>query len=151
METVQFAITDSPYASALRELLERSGAAAVRRVEVADPMQAGVIVVDLEGLDRLPAPLLNPERVVLVARNDTEQLAHAWNAGIRSVIFDEDPLSTAVLAILAAGLRVPRTGSCGEASRGRERSAGSARARACGSEKAQIGSGVSTLRPRRDG
>jgi hypothetical protein len=151
METVQLAITDSPYASALRELLERSGGAAVHCVEVADPMQAGVIVVDLEGLDRLPSPLPNPERVVLIARNETEQLSQAWDAGIRSVVFNEDPLSTAVLAILAAGLRVPRSGSRGQALRGGERSAGSPGARACRSEAAQIGPGVSTLRPRRDG
>lgn len=145
METVQFAITDSPYASALRDLLERSGAAAVHRVEVADPMQDGVIVVDLEGLDRLPSPLLNPERVVLLARNDTEQLSHAWNAGIHSVIFDEDPLTTAVLAILAAGLRASRTDSSCRALRGAERVAGSR----C--ERAHSGSRVSSLRPKRDG
>lgn len=111
METVQLTIGDGPYASALRGLLEHSDALAVRCVDVPDPEQGGVIVVDPDGLGRLPFPLPNPERVVLIARNDSEYLSRAWNAGIRSVVFNEDPLSTAVLAIMAAGLRVPRTGS----------------------------------------
>lgn len=108
METVQLTIGDAPYASALRELLERNSACAVCCVEVPDPKQDGVIVVDADGLDRLPFPLLNPERVVLITRNDSEHLSQAWDAGIRSVVFNEDPLSTAVLAIMAAELRVPK-------------------------------------------
>ncbi len=108
METVQLTITDAPYALALRELLERNASRVVRSVEVPDPRQEGVIVVDSEGLDRLPLPLPNPERVVLVTHNDPQHLAQAWNAGIRSVVFNEDPLSTAVLAIMAAELRVPK-------------------------------------------
>lgn len=111
MEMVQLTIGDVPYASALRELLERSGAAPVQCVEVPDPGHEGVIVVDCAGLDRLPVPLANPERVVLITRNDSEHLSRAWNAGIRSVVFDEDPLSTAVLAIMAAELRVPKAES----------------------------------------
>lgn len=108
METVQLTITDAPYALALRDLLERNGSRVVRSVEVPDPRQDGVIVVDSEGLDRLPLPLPNPERVVLVTHNDPQHLAQAWNAGVRSVVFNEDPLSTAVLAIMAAELRVPK-------------------------------------------
>jgi hypothetical protein len=108
MEMVQLTIGDAPYASALRKMLEGSGAMPVRCVEVPDPEREGVIVVDCAGLDRLPVPLANPERVVLITRNDSEHLSRAWNAGIRSVVFDEDPLSTAVLAILAAELRVPK-------------------------------------------
>jgi hypothetical protein len=108
METVQLTINDAPYALALRDLLMRNGTVEVRCVEQPDTKQDGVIVVDSEALDRLPLPLLNPERVVLVTSNDPQHLKQAWNAGIRSVVFNEDPLSTAVLAILAAGLRVPK-------------------------------------------
>lgn len=126
METVQLTITDAPYASALRDLLERSGTLAVCCVDVPDPKQDGVIVVDSDGLDRLPSPLLNPERVVLITRNDSEHLSQAWNAGIRSVVFNEDPLSTAVLAIMAAELRVPKSDPRCQASRTLADSAGSA-------------------------
>jgi len=108
METVQLAIADASYAAALRELLERSGTRQVHSVDVPDPSLAGVIVVDSEVLDRLPFPLLKPERVVLITRNDPQHLSRAWNAGIRSVVFCDDPLNTAVLAIMAAELRLPK-------------------------------------------
>lgn len=109
METVQLTIGDAPYASALRDLLERNGTREVRCVEAPDPEREGVMVVDSDALNHLPLPLLNPERVVLITSNDPQHLAQAWNAGIRSVVFNEDPLSTAVLAIMAAELRVPKS------------------------------------------
>jgi hypothetical protein len=109
METVQLTINDAPYAAALRDLLVRSGTRDVRCVEQPDTEQEGVIVVDSEALNRLPLPLSNPERIVLITSNDPRHLAQAWNAGVRSVVFNEDPLSTAVLAIMAAELRVPKT------------------------------------------
>jgi DNA-binding NarL/FixJ family response regulator len=105
---VQLTIGDAPYASALVEMLEQKGAFSVKCVETPDPRQDGVIVVDADGLERLPAPLANPERVVLITRNDAAHLTQAWNAGVRSVVFSDDPLSTAMLAIMAAELRVPK-------------------------------------------
>jgi len=108
METVQLVIRDSRYAASLQELLERSGHRRVHCVEAPDPRQQGVIVVDSDGLDHLPSPLLNPERVVLITRNDPHHLSKAWEAGIRSVVFSEDNLNTAVLAIMAAELRVSK-------------------------------------------
>jgi hypothetical protein len=115
METVQLAIRDARYACALQELLERSGEAQVQRVEAPDPSRGGVIVVDAEGLGRLPPAEVNPERVVLITRNDPHYLQQAWNVGVRSVVFSEDPLSTAVLAILAAELRTTKAEPAGAA------------------------------------
>ncbi|HWR50603.1 MAG TPA: hypothetical protein VN428_05825 [Bryobacteraceae bacterium] len=108
MDTVQLSIHDAPYAAALRQLLEQNGLHQIRTVDSPDPAQEGVIVVDCGALNRLQLPLANPERVVLITRNEPRHLAQAWNAGIRSVVFCEDPLNTAVLAILAAELRVPK-------------------------------------------
>ncbi|MGE5567987.1 MAG: hypothetical protein ACM3S5_03025 [Rhodospirillales bacterium] len=109
METVQLTIADVHYAKALRDLLMRGGNREIRCVEQPDTNQGGVIVVDSEALSRLPLPLVHPERVVLITSNDPKHLTQAWNAGIRSVVFNKDPLSTAVLAIMAAELRVPKT------------------------------------------
>ncbi len=111
MEIVQITLTDAPYADALRDLLERGGVREVRSVEVPDQGLDGVIVVDPDALDRLPFPLDNPERIVLITSNDPQHLSSAWNAGIRSVVFSQDPLATAVLAIMAAELRAPRADS----------------------------------------
>ncbi len=111
METVQLTLTDAPYANALRELLERGGVRQVRCVDVPDPHMEGVIVIDSDALDLLPFPPPYAERIVLITRNDPQHLSRAWNAGVRSVVFSQDPLDTAVLAIMAAELRAPRADS----------------------------------------
>ncbi len=108
MEILQLAIADSAYAAALREMLVRNAAWKVLTVEVPDPLQEGVIVLDAQALERLTGRLPRPERVVLITRNDPQQLARAWDSGVVSVVFDNDPLSTAMLAIMAARLRVAK-------------------------------------------
>lgn len=113
VETVQLTLSDAPYASALRELLQDGGSRDVRCVAAPDTRQEGVIVIDSDALDLLPSPLPSPDRVVLITRNDPHHLEQAWDAGIRSVVFNEDPLSTAVLAIMAAGLRASKDSRCG--------------------------------------
>lgn len=130
METVQLCMRDSRYACALQGLLERTGHAQVSRVEIPDSSLGGVVVVDEEGLERLPIAAVNPERVVLITHNDAGHLAQAWEAGVRSVVFCEDSLSTAVLAIMAAELRTGQAehtgaGSCTTGARERTPPGGS--------------------------
>jgi len=108
MERVQIALADEKYSKALAAMLGRSGAWDTVAVDVPDPSLGGVMVVDSESLERLPHPLACLDRIVLVTRNNPEQLSRAWEVGIHSVVFDNDPLNTAELAIMAASLRVPR-------------------------------------------
>jgi hypothetical protein len=68
-----------------------------------------VLVLDEDALARTALPLPYPERVVLIARKDPQHLSQAWDAGIVSVVSDDDPPSTVLLAIMAAALRVPRS------------------------------------------
>ncbi|HBY63377.1 MAG TPA: hypothetical protein DEH78_26435 [Solibacterales bacterium] len=105
-DTVQLALGNAVYASALREMLLRTGSCNVECVDRPDPTQQGVMVLDCERLDLLPRPFQSPERVVLIARNDPSALSSAWDAGVTSVVYDKDPLATAVLAVMAARLRV---------------------------------------------
>jgi len=119
MDTIQVAITDATYAASLRELLVRNGSWEVVCVDRPDPGRGGVMVLDSDHLEMLPQPLPNPERVVLVARNDSSDMTRAWEAGVNSVITDKDPLNTAVLAIMAARLRAvksPQTAPASEPS-----------------------------------
>jgi hypothetical protein len=109
METIQLTIADKAYAAALRDLLVRTAGCKVTAVEFPDMREEGVIVLDSDALDRLPSEVPNPERVVLIAPNDPRLLSRAWAAGIVSVVFDNDPINTALLAIMAARLRVPKT------------------------------------------
>jgi len=108
METIQLAISDRPYATALREALLRNGPWQVSCVDKPDPDEPGVIVLDTVTLEQMALPIANPERVVLITRNDPGHLSDAWDAGVLSVVFEKDPISTAMLAIMSARLRVPR-------------------------------------------
>ena len=108
MQTVQLAIADGIYAAALREALSHTCAWHVESVNCPDPSQPCVLVLDQTGLERLPLPLANPERIVLIAHRDSQQMAEAWEAGIVSVVSAQDPISTVLLAIMAAGLRVDK-------------------------------------------
>lgn len=108
MQTVQLAIADGGYAAALRDALTRSCAWHVESVERPDTALKGVLVMDEFAFARQPLPLLNPERVVLISRQDPELLAQAWDAGIVSIVSQDDCLSTVLLAIMAAALRVAK-------------------------------------------
>ena len=108
MQTVQLAIADGVYAAALREALSHTCAWHVESVGCPDPSQRCVLVLDQAGLEQLPLPLANPERIVLITHRDSQQMAEAWDAGIVSVVSAQDPISTVLLAIMAAGLRVDK-------------------------------------------
>ena len=106
MRTVQLAIADAAYRAALREALSRSGPWHVETVDCPDPALPNVLVLDESAFGRLPCPVPNPERVVLITRQDPNLLAQAWDAGIVSVVSVGDPVATVLLAIMAAALRV---------------------------------------------
>ena len=108
MQTVQLAIADGMYAAALREALSRTCAWHVEAVGRPDPAKHCVMVLDQSALECLSLPLSNPERIVLITRRDPQLMAEAWEAGIVSVVSERDPLSTVLLAIMAAGLRVDK-------------------------------------------
>jgi len=108
MQTVQLAIADGMYAAALRDALSHSCAWHVKAVGRPDPSQQCVMVLDQAALERLPLPLDNPERIVLITQRDPHLMAEAWEAGVVSVVSEQDPISTVLLAIMAAGLRVDK-------------------------------------------
>jgi len=108
MQTVQLSIADGSYSEAVREALSRSCAWRVQSVELPDASSSCVLVLDESAFDQLPLPLSHPERIVLITRKNPQALAHAWEAGIVSVISADDPINTVLLAIMAAGLRVAR-------------------------------------------
>jgi hypothetical protein len=115
MQTVQLSITDTEYSASVREALSRSCAWHVESVERPDPSRHGVMVLDQGAFERLPLPLSNPERIVLISRKDPGLLAEAWEAGIVSVLSEQDPIDTVLLAIMAAGLRVEKRQAAADA------------------------------------
>ena len=114
MQTVQLSIADAQYANTVREALSRTCAWHVVTVERPDLGQHCVTVLDEQAFARLPLPLSNPAQVVLVTRKEPltpQLLSQAWEAGIVSVVSEEDPLNTVLLAIMAAALRVAKSAS----------------------------------------
>lgn len=105
MQTIQIALANNRYAKALETALVRSGNWEVVCCQRPNQQRDGVLVLDKDTLALLPRPLPHPERVVLITQKDASDLANAWDAGIMSVVYHGDPPGTAVLAIMAAGLR----------------------------------------------
>ena len=108
MQTVQLVLADAVFAAAVREALMRSGPWHVVSGQAPDPEQTCVLVLDAPAFARMRRALRNPERIVLITQKDPEHLSEAWDAGIVSVVSDDDPPNTILLAIMAAALRVPR-------------------------------------------
>jgi DNA-binding NarL/FixJ family response regulator len=108
MQRVQLAIADTAYAAAVREALSRSCAWHVESVDRLELSKPSVMVLDEFAFGRLPLPLSNPERIVLICRQDPQLLAQAWDAGIVSVLSKDDSLNTVLLAIMAAALRIAK-------------------------------------------
>jgi hypothetical protein len=111
MQRVQLSIADAVYATALREALSRSCAWRIDAVDHPDFSQPGVVVLDEFSFGRLPLPLSNPERIVLICQPEPQLLAQAWEAGIVSVLSKDDTAATILLAIMAAALRVAKVHS----------------------------------------
>lgn len=116
LQTVQLSIADGVYAATVRDALCRSCAWHVESVTRPDPTQPCVLVLDETAFESLPLPLSNPQRIVLITRKDPQLLAHAWEAGIVSVVSVNDPMNTILLAIMAAALRVAKSHSAPAAS-----------------------------------
>ena len=104
MSSVQMLVQRDAYAGVLSSLLEREGAYQVSRVSEPDLDRDGVIVADRQALQQFPELLQEAERLVLIAPNDPALLSSLYEHNVRSVVFETDPPSTAVLAILGAGL-----------------------------------------------
>ena len=110
LHTVQLALADGAYRGALREALARSCAWRVEPVDTPDLADDCVLVLDEAAFEHLRLPLSHPERIVLITRQDPQLLAQAWDAGLVSVLSEQDPMSTVLLAIMAAALRVANLG-----------------------------------------
>lgn len=105
MGSIQVSLSDANRARALCALLERSTQTPVVCTDKPDLENACAVVLDIESFHRLPQPVEHADRIVLIAGNDALHLKEAWEAGVHSVLSEQDPLNTVVLAVLATCLR----------------------------------------------
>jgi len=112
MKTVQVAIHDSEQADLLRELLVGDGAHQVYLVERPNMKMPGVIVMDIDHLEKSGALAGVRERVVVMASRASGDLAKLWKAGLRHVVFHGDPPKAVQVAVLAIelSLTAPKVG-----------------------------------------
>jgi hypothetical protein len=109
MQTIQLVLSDASYAKRLKQLLADNGNWPVSIKDIPSFNKCGVVVLDDKILASLGAAPDYPDRVVLVTPNDPDILSHAWDLGIRSVVFNTDSSSTTLLAIMSAYLRLPKS------------------------------------------
>lgn len=105
MGSIQIALSDTAKADALRVLLARSTHVPVLCVASPNYEDACAVVLDGVRFSAEPGPLAHPDRIVLITTNDPTGLREAWEAGVNSVLTEQDPLNTVVLAVLASCLR----------------------------------------------
>ena len=97
--TVQLSLSNEDYAVSLAKLLSADGERDAKIVATPDLSVPGVIVVE----SHLITPVLNcsdPDRYVVVARQDQDDLLRLFRAGFSTVIFRQDNVEIAYLAIL---------------------------------------------------
>ena len=109
MQTIQLVLSEASYAKRLKQLLSENGNWPVAIKDTPSFQKGGVVVLDEKVLAGLSSPPDYPDRVVLVTHNDAGVLSHAWDLGIRSVVFHSDTASTVLLAIMSAYLRLPKS------------------------------------------
>lgn len=100
IKTVQLALRDHDYATAICNLLTEDR---LRRVFIAgfpDPAIEGIIFIDSFRLYELPLLTQQPERLVVMVQKDLDDLSKIWDAGVRHVIFHGDPPQTACAMVL---------------------------------------------------
>jgi len=103
MTTVQIAIQDRSYASALRDLLVADGMHHVYIVDNPSPAMDGVIVADESTVRRLPKPAgIEPRRYVAFIERPDFDANRLFEAGVRYVIHRDTPPEVGRLTVFAA-------------------------------------------------
>jgi len=106
MATVQIALNDFEYSNAIKEALHRDGSHRVVITNNPDHLMAGVVVTDLGSWLRVRLNLIDPGRVIVIADQGSAGLHDLWRAGVRFVLFRQNSIAQAVLAISAVAIRL---------------------------------------------
>lgn len=111
MTTVQLAIQDTEFASAISALLVAEKEFTVLVVDRPDPRIPGLMVISADLLESIQPEDI--DRVVIIARDAEPRDPNGlWKAGVRYVIFPEGSAESACMAIMAARLRLSSDPDC---------------------------------------
>jgi hypothetical protein len=115
MKTVQLAVQDLDYADSVRNVLVQDGEHRVHLVKKPDVTLGGVIMVDAPQLNCSPLLAWEQERLVVVVQKERDDLSMVWDAGVRHVVFQDDPPQTARIVVLGLELSLASNGATGPA------------------------------------
>jgi hypothetical protein len=104
MGSIQIVLSDPAKAETLRSLIARSTTTCVDCFDLPDFDRACVVVMDWARFQELGSRVERPERLVLITSNQAGHLRQAWDAGVSSVLSEQDSLNTVALAVLGACL-----------------------------------------------
>ena len=107
---VQLVLRNSGYAAWFRTLLLKDGAHHVVHADRPDMRIGGVVVIDEDNFVGL-SPILNPERFMVIAHKGTDLIPRIFDSGIRHVVFEEDSLGSAQLAIVGIEMKLAARGN----------------------------------------
>ena len=112
MHSVQLAIRDRAYGSALRDLLMSDGQHVVYVVDYPSPAIDGIVVVDDTIASRMiSSTALDLDRCVVFIQNVALDVNQLWEAGVRHVIYGDYPPDVGELVVLAAERRLSGSAS----------------------------------------
>ena len=109
MQTVQLSIADGAMRPRSGKPWPAVAPGTSNPSTVPDPSQQCVLVLDEAAFARLPLPLSNPERVVLITRKDPQTAGRGLGGRHRFRGIGQRSISTVLLAIMAAALRVAKS------------------------------------------
>lgn len=111
VKTVQVAIPDPAYADSVRNLLVQDVRHQVHLVERPNFDLPGVIIMDAMCVNSFPTVAKEQKRLLVMAHKERDDLAKLWDAGVRHVLFYEDPLQWLTMLVLGIELSLAANGA----------------------------------------
>jgi hypothetical protein len=107
------AIPDSACADSIRNLLLQDVRRQVHCVERPNFDLPGVIIMDAICVNSFPTVAKEQKRLLVITHRERDDLAKLWDAGVRHVMFYEDPPQWLSMFVLGIELSLSTNGTSG--------------------------------------
>ncbi len=111
VKTVQVAIPDPAYADSVRNLLIQDVRHQIHLVERPNFDLPGVIIMDALCVNSFPTVAKEQKRLLVMAHKERDDLSKLWDAGVRHVLFYEDPPRLLAIQVLGIELSLAANGT----------------------------------------
>lgn len=111
VKTVQVAIPDPVCADSVRSLLIQDVRHQIHVVEKPNFDLPGIIIMDAMCVSNFPTVAQEHKRMLVMAHKEQADLAKLWDAGVRHMVFYEDPPQWLTMLVLGIELSLAANGS----------------------------------------